>query len=96
MSPAAFTSTRPLAHQGAALLAGADLDRENRALLPMNQASEQLPPLSVTDSSEAMLPGRKSTFRLMICAVHAEDHTPLDVRPLLSPAFVVRSTCMSP
>lgn len=72
------------------LLAGADLDRDNRVLVPMKQASELLPMLSITDSSEAMLPGRKSTFRLMICAVHAEDGTPLDVRPLLSPAFVVR------
>lgn len=72
------------------LLAGAELDPEHRVQLAMKQPCEQLPLLSVTDSSEAMLPGRKSTFRLMICAVHAEDGTPLDVRPLLSPAFVVR------
>lgn len=48
----------------------------------------QLPSLQVTDSSEAMLPGRKSTFRVVVVAVR-RDGLPAGVKPLISHPFVV-------
>lgn len=84
-----YCTPSPQHPQGAPLLLGGDHDADNRILLNMSTATEHLPTLTITDSSEAMLPGRKSTFRLMVCAVDAQDGTPLDVRPLLSPPFVV-------
>ncbi len=47
-----------------------------------------LPDLHVTDSSEAMLSGRKPPFRLLVRAVHADGHR-LNVRHAVSEGFVV-------
>lgn len=49
----------------------------------------QLPDLHVTDSSEAMLSGRKPPFRLLVRAV-ASDGRKVNIRHAVSEGFVVR------
>ena len=48
----------------------------------------QLPDLHVSDSSEAMLSGRKPPFRLLVRAVHDEGRR-LSIRHAVSEGFVV-------
>ena len=48
----------------------------------------QLPDLHVSDSSEAMLSGRKPPFRLLVRAVHAEGRR-MSIRHAVSEGFVV-------
>lgn len=48
----------------------------------------QLPDLHVSDSSEAMLSGRKPPFRLLVRAVHTEGRR-LAIRHAVSEGFVV-------
>jgi hypothetical protein len=43
----------------------------------------------VTDSSEALLSGRKPPFRLLVRAVHKDGRTP-NIRHVVSEGFVVR------
>lgn len=50
----------------------------------------QLPDLHVSDSSEAMLSGRKPPFRLLVRAV-ASDGRKVNIRHAVSEGFVVRS-----
>ena len=49
----------------------------------------QLPDLHVSDSSEAMLSGRKPPFRLLVRAV-ASDGRKVNIRHAVSEGFVVR------
>ena len=49
----------------------------------------QLPDLHVSDSSEAMLSGRKPPFRLLVRAV-ASDGRKINIRHAVSEGFVVR------
>ena len=56
----------------------------------MQRGMAQLPDLHVTDSSEAMLSGRKPPFRLLVRAV-ATDGRPISVRHAVSEGFVVSS-----
>jgi hypothetical protein len=51
----------------------------------------QLPDLHVSDSSEAMLSGRKPPFRLLVRAVHTEGRR-LAIRHAVSEGFVVSAT----
>ena len=53
----------------------------------------QLPDLHVSDSSEAMLSGRKPPFRLLVRAV-ATDGRKVNIRHAVSEGFVVR--CLTP
>jgi hypothetical protein len=48
----------------------------------------QLPDLHVTDSSEAMLSGRKPPFRLLVRAI-ASDGRKVNIRHAVSEGFVV-------
>ena len=50
----------------------------------------QLPDLHVSDSSEAMLSGRKPPFRLLVRAV-ASDGRKVNIRHAVSEGFVVRA-----
>lgn len=50
----------------------------------------QLPDLHVTDSSEAMLSGRKPPFRLLVKCVHSDGRR-LNIRHAVSEGFVVRT-----
>ena len=49
----------------------------------------QLPDLHVSDSSEAMLSGRKPPFRLLVRAVATDGRT-VNIRHAVSEGFVVR------
>ena len=51
-----------------------------------------LPDLHVSDSSEAMLSGRKPPFRLLVRAVH-RDGRPTNIRHAVSEGFVVSGSC---
>ena len=53
----------------------------------------QLPDLHVSDSSEAMLSGRKPPFRLLVRAVHTEGRR-LAIRHAVSEGFVVRASIL--
>lgn len=59
----------------------------------LQRGMAQLPELHVTDSSEAMLSGRKPPFRLLVRAV-ATDGRPISVRHAVSEGFVVRLSCL--
>ena len=52
----------------------------------------QLPDLHVSDSSEAMLSGRKPPFRLLVKCVHSDGRR-LNIRHAVSEGFVVRALC---
>ncbi len=61
----------------------------------LQRGMAQLPELTVSDSSEAMLSGRKPPFRLLVRAVHDEGRR-LSIRHAVSEGFVVRVLrCMS-
>ena len=55
----------------------------------MQRGMAQLPDLHVSDSSEAMLSGRKPPFRLLVRAV-ASDGRKVNIRHAVSEGFVVR------
>ena len=55
----------------------------------LQRGMAQLPELTVSDSSEAMLSGRKPPFRLLVRAVHDEGRR-LSIRHAVSEGFVVR------
>ncbi len=55
----------------------------------------QLPDLHVSDSSEAMLSGRKPPFRLLVRAV-ASDGRKVNIRHAVSEGFVVSHPSSTP
>ena len=55
----------------------------------LQRGMAQLPDLHVSDSSEAMLSGRKPPFRLLVRAV-ATDGRKVNIRHAVSEGFVVR------
>ena len=57
--------------------------------LRVQRGMAQLPDLHVTDSSEAMLSGRKPPFRLLVKCVHSDGRR-LNIRHAVSEGFVVR------
>lgn len=57
-------------------------------LLALQRGMAQLPDLHVSDSSEAMLSGRKPPFRLLVRAV-ATDGRKVNIRHAVSEGFVV-------
>ena len=61
----------------------------------VQRGSAQLPDLHVTDSSEAMLSGRKPPFRLLVRAI-ATDGRPIRIRHAVSEGFVVRTAHLGP
>lgn len=61
---------------------------EHSAYATLQRGMAQLPDLHVSDSSEAMLSGRKPPFRLLVRAVHAEGRR-LAIRHAVSEGFVV-------
>ena len=61
----------------------------------MQRGMAQLPDLHVSDSSEAMLSGRKPPFRLLVRAV-ASDGRKVNIRHAVSEGFVVRSWLEQP
>ncbi len=60
----------------------------------MQRGMAQLPDLHVSDSSEAMLSGRKPPFRLLVRAV-ASDGRKVNIRHAVSEGFVVRPPLFS-
>ena len=58
----------------------------------LQRGSALLPDLHVTDSSEAMLSGRKPPFRLLVRAM-ATDGRSIRIRHAVSEGFVVRLPC---
>ncbi|KAK9793199.1 hypothetical protein WJX73_002582 [Symbiochloris irregularis] len=77
--------TQPLLAPGTAAAAN---NSSSRVVAPLTRGMAQLPDLHVTDSSEAMLSGRKPPFRLLVRAV-ATDGRPISVRHAVSEGFVV-------
>ena len=59
------------------------------SVLFVQRGMAQLPDLHVSDSSEAMLSGRKPPFRLLVRAV-ATDGRKVNIRHAVSEGFVVR------
>ena len=60
--------------------------------LPMQRGMAALPDLHVSDSSEAMLSGRKPPFRLLVRAAH-RDGRKVNIRHAVSEGFVVSHFC---
>ncbi|KAK9846825.1 hypothetical protein WJX84_002893 [Apatococcus fuscideae] len=60
----------------------------HKVTVGLSRGMALLPDLHVSDSSEAMLSGRKPPFRLLVRAVHADGHR-LNVRHAVSEGFVV-------
>ncbi len=80
-----------LNNKAAALLvpgAGGALTGEGRVAVPLGRGAATLPELHVTDSSEALLSGRKPPFRLLARAV-GPGGAPAPVRHAVSEGFVV-------
>eukprot|EP00208_Stichococcus_sp_RCC1054_P004620 CAMPEP_0206134604 /NCGR_PEP_ID=MMETSP1473-20131121/106_1 /ASSEMBLY_ACC=CAM_ASM_001109 /TAXON_ID=1461547 /ORGANISM="Stichococcus sp, Strain RCC1054" /LENGTH=488 /DNA_ID=CAMNT_0053526221 /DNA_START=191 /DNA_END=1654 /DNA_ORIENTATION=+ len=63
-------------------------DDQHRVVVQLVRGMAQLPDLTVSDSSEAMLSGRKPPFRLLVRAVHDEGRR-LSIRHAVSEGFVV-------
>lgn len=70
-------------------------DAHQKVIVQMQQGMAKLPDLHVSDSSEAMLSGRKPPFRLLVRAV-ADDGRRINIRHAVSEGFVVRLavTCL--
>mmetsp|Transcript_10080 Transcript_10080/g.30159 ORF Transcript_10080/g.30159 Transcript_10080/m.30159 type:complete len:698 (+) Transcript_10080:368-2461(+) len=60
----------------------------HKVIVQLTRGMAQLPDLTVSDSSEAMLSGRKPPFRLLVRAVHDEGRR-LSIRHAVSEGFVV-------
>ena len=56
---------------------------------PAQRGMAPLPDLHVSDSSEAMLSGRKPPFRLLVKCVHSDGRR-INIRHAVSEGFVVR------
>lgn len=61
---------------------------DHKVVVQLSRGMAQLPDLHVSDSSEAMLSGRKPPFRLLVRAVHSEGRR-LAIRHAVSEGFVV-------
>lgn len=68
--------------------ASASHSNGHKVVVQLARGMAQLPDLHVSDSSEAMLSGRKPPFRLLVRAVHAEGRR-LSIRHAVSEGFVV-------
>eukprot|EP00798_Chlamydomonas_sp_ICE-L_P030155 gene30155-35135_t len=69
--------------------AGGANDAIGKVLMPINHGKSALPDLHVTDSSEAILSGRKPPFRLLVRALLPESRPKLKIRHAISEGFVV-------
>ncbi|KAK9803602.1 hypothetical protein WJX72_004040 [[Myrmecia] bisecta] len=76
--------TQPLLMPGA----GASHSSASKVVVQLSRGMAQLPDLHVSDSSEAMLSGRKPPFRLLVRAV-AGDGRKVSIRHAVSEGFVV-------
>lgn len=78
--------------QGSPMLVGTAVANDNAGfvMVPLHRSKAVLPELRVTDSSEAMLSGRKPPLRLMMRCVHKSSLEPAqNVRYAISEGFVV-------
>ena len=78
--------------QGTPTLVGVAVSNDQHGFVRMPLASSRavLPDLRVTDSSEAMLSGRKPPLRLMMRAVYKDTLQPVPhIRHAISEGFVV-------
>lgn len=86
------TCTLVLNNKASALLVpgpGGTLNSENKVVVPLTKGIAVLPDVHVSDSSEALLSGRKPPFRLLARAVAAGGSPALNVRSAVSEGFVV-------
>lgn len=75
---------------------GVSNDQHGFVRVPLTSSRAVLPDLRVTDSSEAMLSGRKPPLRLMMRAVYKDTLQPvLHIRHAISEGFVVAVRCLS-
>jgi hypothetical protein len=78
--------------QGSPTLVGMAVSNDQHGFIrvPLTSSRAVLPDLRVTDSSEAMLSGRKPPLRLMMCAVYKDTLQPVPhIRHAISEGFVV-------
>ena len=78
--------------QGSPTLVGMAVTNDQRGFIrvPLVSSRAVLPDLRVTDSSEAMLSGRKPPLRLMMRAVYKDTNQPVPhIRHAISEGFVV-------
>ena len=68
---------------------GGTLTTENKVLLPLNKGVAVLPEVFVSDSSEALLSGRKPPFRLLARAITGNNPNLPQIRSAVSEGFVV-------
>ena len=69
---------------------GVNNDADGHVIVPMHRCKAVLPELRVTDSSEAMLSGRKPPLRLLTRAVYADTMQQVPhIRHAISEGFVV-------
>ena len=86
------TCTLVLNNKASALLVpgpGGTLNSENKVVVPLVKGTAVLPDEHVSDSSEALLSGRKPPFRLLARAVTANGAPASNVRSAVSEGFVV-------
>lgn len=67
---------------------GATHNANSKVQMPLTKGVAVLPDLHITDSSEAMLSGRKPPFRLLVKAVSSRGQ-PISIRHAVSEGFVV-------
>lgn len=78
--------------QGSPTLVGTAVSNDANGFIrvPLSSSRAVLPDLRVTDSSEAMLSGRKPPLRLMMRAVYKDTSLPVPhIRHAISEGFVV-------
>lgn len=81
-----------VALQGSPTLVGTAVSNDANGFIrvPLSSSRAVLPDLRVTDSSEAMLSGRKPPLRLMMRAVYKDSSLPVPhIRHAISEGFVV-------
>lgn len=87
-APCPGPGPQPLPPRPCPPVAGAAHTPTSKVLVPLSKGAAALPELHVTDSSEAMLSGRKPPFRLLVRAVRAGQALP-NIRHCVSEGFVV-------
>ncbi|GAX78271.1 hypothetical protein CEUSTIGMA_g5713.t1 [Chlamydomonas eustigma] len=68
---------------------GGTNDHQGKVIVPMSRGRVNLPEMHVSDSSEAILSGRKPPFRLLVRALLPIDRPQLQIRHAISEGFVV-------
>lgn len=68
---------------------GGSLNSENKVVVPITKGIAVLPDVHVSDSSEALLSGRKPPFRLLARAVTGAGSPASNIRSAVSEGFVV-------